>query len=297
MLFVSGAGMPDYQCDMLLHGLRELLGTDVVDVQRVWYLYAGDFADGSHDKAALYGRGFTMYGLLGDDSAVDRTDIEAKIARRFYDLIIYGSVRRCTDHIDLVLHHYPATSIVFVDGEDDTSVVPTLVGRGLYLKRELLQETPRIKPIHFAIPKQQIATTPTAKTRVHAHIDPNDRSTYIYADEAAYYRGYAESFFGLTQKKAGWDCLRHYEIMANGCIPDFRDIESCPIATMVPLPKHEFAAARRDIVDRGPDFVLTPAGRARWDELWRNIDKVLRERLTTIALARYVLDAVAAGAR
>jgi hypothetical protein len=44
--------------------------------------------------------------------------------------------------------------------------------------------------------------------------------------------------FAITKKKAGWDCMRHYEIIANGCIPYFIDIEQCPENTMALLPKN-----------------------------------------------------------
>ena len=33
-------------------------------------------------------------------------------------------------------------------------------------------------------------------------------------------------------KKAGWDCMRHYEISMNGCLPLMRDIGECPPFTM-----------------------------------------------------------------
>jgi hypothetical protein len=39
-------------------------------------------------------------------------------------------------------------------------------------------------------------------------------------------------------KRAGWDCMRHYEIVANGCLPYFIDLESCPLFTMYIFPKH-----------------------------------------------------------
>ena len=38
-------------------------------------------------------------------------------------------------------------------------------------------------------------------------------------------------------KKGGWDCARHYEILMNGCIPYFIDIEKCPENTMINFPK------------------------------------------------------------
>ena len=294
VLFVSGAEMPDYQCDMLLHGLRELLGADAVDVRRVWYMYAEDFAEGKNDKAALYGRGFTMYGLLGNDADVDRGDIQTKIATRFFDLIVYGSIRRCQDYLNSVLLYYPPEKIAFVDGEDDQSVLTPLLGRGFYFKRELNFDSQFVKPIQFAIPRIQVGKIARSKTKIEASIDPRDRSTYIYDTEHDYYCDYAESLFGLTQKKAGWDCLRHYEIIANACIPSFDGLEDCPPLTMIFLPKYELLYAKVTMTAKGTDYFATAEGRALWEELHGRIDNVLHNHLTTIALARYLLDVVRA---
>ena len=40
-----------------------------------------------------------------------------------------------------------------------------------------------------------------------------------------------------VKRKGGWDCLRHYEIMGNSCIPLFEDIQNAPRFTMMKLPK------------------------------------------------------------
>ena len=48
------------------------------------------------------------------------------------------------------------------------------------------------------------------KTRDFAVIIPGIKSTYRYTMEEAYYDGYAEAYFGITMKKSGWDCMRHY---------------------------------------------------------------------------------------
>jgi hypothetical protein len=48
---------------------------------------------------------------------------------------------------------------------------------------------------------------------------------------------YNESYFGFTTKKGGWDCMRHYEIVAAGCLPYFHNIQYCPINTMTTWPK------------------------------------------------------------
>jgi hypothetical protein len=297
ILYISNGQNPDYLCDMLLHGLRCELATDVVDIERAWYMYAAEFEAGRHDKSKLYGRGFTMFGLLGDDSAVDRTDIENKIRSKYFDLVIYGSIQRCRRFLEQVLHCYPPEQIVFVDGEDQTQIVPALLGRGIYFKRELADADSRVRPIQFAIPEERIGTVPRVKVKVHAFVDPRDPRTYIYNDEAAYYGDYAESLFGVTAKKSGWDCLRHYEIMANQCIPLFHDLERCPRTTMMFLPKYELAIAQNLLASRGPAFFCTQEGLENWLALQQRIELALRRHCTTRALARYVIEVVSILAR
>jgi hypothetical protein len=75
------------------------------------------------------------------------------------------------------------------------------------------------------------------KERRVAHSDPRDRSTYVFKTEAEYYQDYQFSKYAITTKKAGWDCLRHYEIMGNSCIPLFQDIQHAPRFTMMKFPK------------------------------------------------------------
>ncbi len=59
------------------------------------------------------------------------------------------------------------------------------------------------------------------KDQDFASLIPGVLSTYIYDTEEEYFKGYQRAFYAVTCKKAGWDCLRHYEILANGCIPYF----------------------------------------------------------------------------
>src|ERR1700739_426631 len=103
VLYISGGQGPDYLCDMLFHGLRSELGDGVIDDVRLWYMYANEFGAGKKDRSQLYGRGFTLYGLLRSDSGIDRTDIESKIRSRFFDLVIYGSIHRCAHLLREVL--------------------------------------------------------------------------------------------------------------------------------------------------------------------------------------------------
>ena len=74
-------------------------------------------------------------------------------------------------------------------------------------------------------------------TNLLAPLVPGKLSTYIYDDEKTYYDMYSNSIFAITNKKLGWDCLRHYEILMNGCIPLFFNIEDCPKLILKTLPK------------------------------------------------------------
>ena len=88
-------------------------------------------------------------------------------------------------------------------------------------------------PIEFSINDSKIVSQVPRKTKLLADLIPGNHKTYIYKEEKPYYEEYKKSWFGITHKKSGWDCMRHYEILACGCIPLFNDIESCPVNTMV----------------------------------------------------------------
>jgi len=77
------------------------------------------------------------------------------------------------------------------------------------------------------------------KKYVVSPLIPGDKSSYLFGsgEEAKYYDMYRRSMFAITQKKGGWDCLRHYEILAAGCIPIFEDLDKCPEDTLDSFPK------------------------------------------------------------
>lgn len=92
-------------------------------------------------------------------------------------------------------------------------------------------------PILFSIPSNKIVIEVPIKKKFLSNLIPGDGSTYIYTLEESYYNEYKQSLFATTFKKAGWDCMRHYEILANGCIPYFPNIELCPEYTLYLFPK------------------------------------------------------------
>jgi hypothetical protein len=92
-------------------------------------------------------------------------------------------------------------------------------------------------PITFSIPECKIINELPKKTQILSKLIPGKLETYIYDNEKDYYDQYKKSYFAITTKKAGWDCLRHYEIISNGCIPYFIYFDKCPKNTLFLFPK------------------------------------------------------------
>tara|TARA_Y100000816_G_scaffold291681_1_gene283863 strand:- start:514 stop:1380 length:867 start_codon:yes stop_codon:yes gene_type:complete len=96
-------------------------------------------------------------------------------------------------------------------------------------------------PIGFCIPAEKIIEYVPVKTKELSVIYPTKNhgsfENYTFNEEEEYYKEYQSSIFAITKKKGGWDCLRHYEILANGCIPYFVDIEKCPENTLFRFPR------------------------------------------------------------
>ena len=56
----------------------------------------------------------------------------------------------------------------------------------------------------------------------------NAQTNYAFTTEIEYRQNLADSRFGITTKRGGWECLRHYEIAASGTIPCFKDLAKKP---------------------------------------------------------------------
>ena len=224
----------DYMSDLLLHGLREVYGNNVIDYPGSIHLYKNQAKN--FDKSRLWGKGITTSNILDDYNSIDRTEILTKIKKNFFDVIIYGSARRNSYLLDEAVKF--DNKIIFIDGEDDNHIEAKYLTLGLYFKRELKSHHDKVYPISFAIPKNKIIKDTSFNPEfLLSPLIPGKLKTYIYEDELSYYNMYQNSIFSLTYRKAGWDCLRHYEILMNGSIPIFLNIEKCPTFTMWNFPK------------------------------------------------------------
>jgi hypothetical protein len=112
---------------------------------------------------------------------------------------------------------------------------------GLYYKREQWRLGSLFtRPISFSIPRGKIFATPCEKQSMFARhvqcdeaykipfIRDNCQKSYAFACEADYRVNIAQSFYAVTMKKAGWDCMRHYEIAASGAVMAFYNLTQKP---------------------------------------------------------------------
>lgn len=243
VLYVFNFEYPEYLSDTVYHGLIDL-GVDVYETHYPSYMLK------SFDRLdQIYGRGFTIFGKLNHTPKVDtEEEIIDKIKSRFYDMVIYGCVythgegfpkRQCLDYLDEVIKYYHKDQVHFIDGSDSSWNSAHSFGLNSYgsIWKSHLVDYGAGKPLSFGIPESQLIKNNPLKEKIFATIVPGKQDTYIYYNEGEYYKDYSVSYYGTTFKKGQWDCMRHYEILANRCIPYFPDIEECPALSLVDFPK------------------------------------------------------------
>ena len=274
----SGGFINDYQNDLVFYGLRELFGDDVVDSTQIISMYK-EYENKIHPQH-LWG-GMTSFWLIGENN-IDRSDIEEKIKSKYYDLIIYGAIKRCKQYYDLVSKIYSPNKTILIDGNDEPELDP-LYEKHLYFKRELINKHKNLLPITFALPTSKLTIPNKNKTQEYATCIPGQPDTYIFKNEKEYYEDYQKSYYGVTMKKAGWDCMRHYEILGNYCVPYFVGLEDCPKDTLALFHKELLLEAKELAYsfDEVKYYIIL-------DELFNHT----KNNLTTKNLAKYILSKI-----
>ena len=153
VLLLSGKMRSDYMRDMLVHGMRELLGAGAVDVPAFdfMYEYPVGILPKELKKEELYGQGFSYANRLPRID-VDRESLAARIAAREFDAIVYGSTAEGgPPFVEDVLAHYDPSSVTVVKGEDwhgwtkiENPDFPQhkLLGKAVHFVRELPNHCP-----------------------------------------------------------------------------------------------------------------------------------------------------------
>lgn len=203
VLFVN-SNINDYLADGVFHGVRTLLGPDAVDFPKAEYLY-DTFPQ--HAREHLWGRGFTLYGLLPDIDVGPRHHLMDRALAGEFDLVVFGAI---WPSFGLWSQWGPqlaqaGISVAVLDGDDRPRpypyswrwwrkrywrFLPRAHNRARYFKREITSRTrwyasylllpPRygrtlgLRPISLCIPSEKIVATPTPKEQEFAShvVDP-----------------------------------------------------------------------------------------------------------------------------
>ncbi len=175
-------------------------------------------------------------------------------------------------------------------------------GLSKYVPRQFLDSWKAIPknsiPISFSIPQEKVWYGKVSQKikdfqthivdREVASFVSNASEQYAFTSEADYYQDLRESRFGITMKRAGWDCMRHYELAAQGCVLCFRDLDLKPelcaphgLNSSNSIIYHSYNELNEKIVALRPD---------RYVELQKNTYDWIN-RNTTIERAKQFLEA------
>lgn len=188
-----------------------------------------------------------------------------------------------------------------------------LMGNGLHLGtgvrhlpqtiRSMIPIPGNARKIAFSIPEEKVSKDSGGKrdrqfptdlvdaevaAYMHATGSSLGRTGYIYDREEDYYSDLRNSRFGVTMKRAGWDCLRHYELAANGSVLCFRDLDRKPVSCAPHGLDNTNSITYRDVADLLSKISkITPE---RYLELKSKTYEWAR-RNTTVQRAREFLEA------
>lgn len=262
----------DYLGDSVFHGLALVLGDRAVDFPKIEPLYAS-FPRALRPRLygrgfSLYCRlpeRDVLRTRIADRLAQGEFDLVVfgSVHRQTQELTRFRGLLSPSVRVALLDGEdtpalFPTARLI----QADPRILAVGFGRGwLYFKREwnvrplrcqerlgrLLPVSPperAIRPIAFSIPEDVLVDESSLERPrerdfpVHI-VDPEvaarvgGQTSYAFDDESVYHEHLSRCRFGITTKRAGWDCLRHYEIAARGAIPCFRDLDTKP-ATCAP---------------------------------------------------------------
>lgn len=168
---------------------------------------------------------------------------------------------------------------------------------GLTVLKKIENHNKKLLPISFAVPEEKICKDfdISIKTKMETYVKPliDRNQPYKYNKEEDYYNDMKTSFFSITNKRNGWDALRHYEILANNCIPYFSDIEQFPKNILCFYPKDLIKKSNK-LYEKVKnlnveDFVTNYEYINEYINILQNLMEHFKHNLTTKSLANYIL--------
>ena len=148
---------------------------------------------------------------------------------------------------------YSSQHLESINMETDTVIGVTTMEHAAVYALNVMCWHRDLKALPYCLPDEVFVETVCpigSKKYVISPLIPGDTFNYLFkaGEEEKYYDMYRQSMFAVTQKKGGWDCLRHYEILAAGCIPIFEELDNCPTDTLTSFPKDLLKEAYRALL-------------------------------------------------
>lgn len=186
-------------------------------------------------------------------------------------------------------HFYREQKLEKINDTDVLIDVSPLSHNEVYNLHVLNYVKSNIYPISYCIPDEYIVDDNIALSNKHiiiADLIPGQLETYRFGqnDENEYKKMYYESLFAYTRKKGGWDCLRHYEIMANGCIPIFKELDRCPPETLISFPKDLIMDANKTLLPWNQNKIN------KYNDFVKNMLDHIRKNCSASATEKYFLS-------
>jgi hypothetical protein len=284
-ILIIPSSMVDYLQDAIYLGFKDKFGVSVESTLPCDYLYKNTKINRHH----MWGMGFTYSNILNNELNVLSENIEQKINDRYYDLILYTMVPRNAHLLSKVIELTNGKNVFLINGLDMDYDFDYYTEKCLYFKRELIEKKEKnIIPIHYAIHPSKLVSHDVIKTQELSDSIPSmdncthiSSSHYIFNNENDYYENYQKSRYGITKKKGGWDSMRHYEILANKCVPLFEDLEKCPELTLTNLPKKLLMEIKNK---------YSKITQNEYESYNKELFEYTKQNLTTNSLCEYILN-------
>jgi len=141
-------------------------------------------------------------------------------------------------------------------------------------------------PLNFSFPRPELMPiTEVPRPHFLSTTIPGEAFSFDSWDD--YLAEYRSAYFALSTKKGGWDTFRHLEILFSGSIPLMPRLEAAHKFSLAHFPKRALIEVLRSLRQEGP-AVPDPETRMFFQDF-------ARSRLTTAAMATYVLEVAALG--
>jgi hypothetical protein len=295
----------DYIENTILLGLRKLLGKNCVDYPRKRILYH-DWS--SVSRNSLHGRGFSLY----HESMEDIPEKCRNLDTQTFDVILYGTAY-AWNMTDIPELETKAKIKFYIDGHDLYGHATNgryidfrgerLIGNQISpsFKGQIIEEESHVYPTGVGLPESRMLEIDFSRKNQliqkayprHAFFEPAyevNRSHYLFTDENKYYEDMANSWFGLTCKRGGYDAMRHYEIIAAGAVLLYRDYNLKPkLCSPGDLPAMNYNS-KEELIDIMNSLVVNNKPTGEYIHILNTQRKWLIDNATTVARANYILE-------